>query len=98
MTKKQQTFTDEFRILAVKRVLNQGLTIELVASDLNIGVSTLHTWISRYKKGDLKDSGITSPINAEQKEIQRLKRELEKAKKEAEILKKAIAFMGQEHI
>lgn len=98
MTKKQQTFTNEFRVLAVKRVLNQGLTIEMVASDLNIGVSTLHTWISRYKKGDLKDTGVPTSMSSEQKEIQKLKRELEKSKKEAEILKKAIAFMGQEHI
>ena len=45
--------TEEFRREAVRIALTSGLPRERVTSDLGVGKSALHKWISQYQPSDL---------------------------------------------
>ena len=45
--------TEEFKQEAVRIALTSRLPRDRVASDLGVGKSTLHKWISRYRPSDL---------------------------------------------
>ena len=45
-------YTPEFRIQAVKLVLNQEQSLSQTARDLGIPLATLHTWVSKVRQGE----------------------------------------------
>ena len=45
--------TEEFKREAVRIALSSGLPRDRVATDLGVGKSTLHKWISQYRPSDL---------------------------------------------
>ena len=50
-TTKNKTYTNEFKLEAIERVLNNNETILSVAIDLGLPHdSVLHSWINKYKK------------------------------------------------
>ena len=93
--------TDEFKREAVRIALSSGLPRERVASDLGVGKSTLHKWISQYRPSDL----IAAPQADLARENERLRvtalRALPAAenrvlKEERDILKKATQFFASQ--
>lgn len=77
--------TEEFRREAVRIALTSGLPRERVASDLGVGKSTLHKWISQYRPSDL----VAAPQADLARENERLRLENRVLKEERDILKKA---------
>lgn len=94
MTRRR--FTREFKIEAVRLVLEQNLTSAQVAQDLGIHVTVLRKWVQAYKN----DTACAFPGQGHQKpelaEVAALKREIIKLKAEREILKKAAAYFARE--
>lgn len=45
-------YTPEFRIQAIKLVLNQDQSLSQTAKDLGIPLATLHTWVRKVRKGE----------------------------------------------
>jgi transposase len=89
--KARRKFTSEFKDQAVKRVLS-GHKVSMVAKELGISESLLHTWVTRHRLSE--GSGA---LQAEQAaEIARLKRMLAQKEEEAAILKKAMAYFARE--
>ena len=79
----------DFKLGAVKLVLEQGQKPKAVAQNLGIEVSTLYGWIQRFKtseKRPLPGSGRHKPDD----EISKLKEEIRILKMEREILKKTL--------
>jgi len=85
-------YAEEFKIEAVKQVIDRGYKINDVASRLGITSNSLHTWIKRY--GDKSSQHQT--ITEQQAEVRRLKKELRRVTEERNILKEAAAYFASE--
>jgi len=91
---KRRSYSREFKLEAVKLVLEEGVSVAQVAHDLGINENMLHSWKRKFKEeGKLGDSSKLTP---DQKEIRRLRRELKRVRQEREILKKATAYFAKE--
>lgn len=86
----------EFKLEAVRVVLEQQLPVARVARELGIHVNTLHEWV-RKAKADSQHAfpgrGKQTPADGE---VTRLQRELKRVTAERDILKKAIAYFAKE--
>ena len=96
MTRKRKTYTAEFKLQAVKMILEQKLSVAEVARRLGVGENLLHTW----KKAVLADgtkafpgSGHLTPLEEENR---KLKAEIKRLETERDILKKATAFFASQ--
>ena len=85
---QRRKFSREFKLLAVKLVLERGVSAAQAARDLDVHANVLRRWI-REAEGD---PGSAFPgygnLRPEQQEIERLRRELARMKAERDILKK----------
>jgi transposase len=93
--KRRRKFDREFKIQAVKLLLESGKTVEEVAEDLGIYWGNLSRWKKEYKKdveGAFPGMGKLKP---EDEELRRLKKENEGLRQERDILKKALAIFSK---
>jgi len=92
---QKRSFTREFKLAAVKKVVEQGLTFREVAKDLGISDSAVRAWKRDFQyDGTLeKQHGQNTSIEAE---LKRLREENRQLKMERDILKKAAAFFAKE--
>ena len=95
MAGKRKKYPREFKIEAVKRVIEDRVPQSHVARELGISINTLAGW----KRAYLEDPEQSFPGNGKQKsddaELTRVKRELARAREEIEILKKAAAYFAK---
>ncbi|WP_404801341.1 transposase [Aliarcobacter skirrowii] len=83
-------YTDEFKIDAIKQVLENGYGVTETAERLGIHHDSLRNWIKRYQTPEsLNKLNITDNANLE---IKRLQKELKRVTEERDILKKAAAY------
>lgn len=96
MGEKRKTYDKDFKLSAVKMVLEEGLSVAQVSRDLGINENSLHNWKKKYledKENAFPGKGRLKP---EDEELRRLQKELKTVKMERDILKKAIAFFAKE--
>ncbi|MBT0353308.1 IS3 family transposase [Morganella morganii subsp. morganii] len=78
-------YPEEFKIEAVKQVIDRGHSVSSVATRLDITTHSLYAWIKKY--------GLDSSTNKEQSdaqtEIRRLQKELKRVTDERDIFKKS---------
>ena len=85
----------EFKINAVKLYQEGGISLEKLAIDLGVPMTTLAGWVKHYKKhGDnsFPGTGSLMPCN---EELYRLRKELADVRQERDILKKAVAIFSR---
>ena len=94
MTRKR--YSREFKLEAVKLVVEQGLTATQASQDLGINANMLTRWKKQY----LEDSSFAFPgkgkLKPQDEELHRLRRENARLREERDILKKAAAFFAKE--
>ena len=90
----RRQFDDEFKVQAVRLVLDEGKTIPSVARDLDLTESNLRVWVARARADDTH--GKTGLTTAEREELASLRKENRILREEREILKKAAAFFANE--
>ena len=78
-------YTEEFKIEAVRQVVNRGYSVAEVAQRLGTTTHSLYAWKKLYGP----DSTEHREKTASEQEIRRLKKELRRATEERDILKKA---------
>ncbi len=97
MGKPRKKYTKEFKLEAVRLVVEKGRSARSVAMDLGINESLLHHW----KRRALEDGELAFPGNGRttasdlEEENRRLRKELAEAKQDREILKKAAAYFAK---
>jgi transposase len=94
MPKEQRSFTNEFKLEAVRLVQSSSKSITQVARDLGIADSTLHHWCklhAEHGEQAFPGSGHQTP---QEEELRRLRRELEVVKQERDILKRGMLMLG----
>ncbi|MCH7688502.1 MAG: transposase [Planctomycetes bacterium] len=95
MSKKQQStskqtrrsFSEEFKIEAVKLVTEQNYKVAEAARNLGIGDNLLRRWMDKYAEIDDATSN---------EELKRLRAENKRLRMERDILKKATVFFANE--
>ena len=86
MIKVCKTYTPAFKLEMIKLIEEQGQNIGAVASQYEIGESSLKAWLKRYRaeqQGNPISKG--NALTEEQREIQRLKKEVAQLKLERDI-------------
>ncbi|HBU6131262.1 MULTISPECIES: IS3 family transposase [Enterobacteriaceae] len=78
-------YPEEFKIEAVKQVIDRGHSVSSVATRLDITTHSLYAWIKKYGP----DSSTNKEQSDAQAEIRRLQKELKRVTDERDILKKA---------
>ena len=94
MARTRKTYTPEFKLQAVKMVLEQKLSVAEVARRLGVSQNLLHTWKKAVLEGGTNafpGSGHLTPLEEENR---RLRAEVKRLEAERDILKKATAFFA----
>lgn len=95
MGKSRRKHSREFKIEAVKQVVERGRSVSAVAEGLGINANLLTRWKSEFtSEGTAAFPGNGNP-SATDEEMRRLRRELAIAQQERDILKKAVAFFAK---
>lgn len=91
---KRNIYNREFKIEAVKLVLEQDMTIEQVRKDLGIGYSTLNKWICAYQEDPQNAFPGKGHLKPADNELYQLKKKLHDTEMERDILKKAMSVIA----
>jgi transposase-like protein len=95
MKRTRRTFSREYKLAAVKKVMSQGLSYREVARDLGIQDTLIHNWRKAFEAdGTLQVEVAKSP--SMEAEMKRLREENRQLKMERDILKKATAYFVKE--
>ena len=105
----RRTFTEEFKLGALRLVMEEGKTVQEVSRDLGIAENLLYIWrkdlrgrsvasdrdqpVPRVSGGIFPGHGKLTP---QDEEVRKLKRQLAIVTEEREILKKATVFFAKE--
>ena len=89
----RRSFSEEFKLSAVKLVLEQSYTVAEASKSLGVDRSSLRSWLKQY--GSAVGNGTSGKLSM-QAELRRLREENKRLLMEREILKKATAFFAKE--
>ena len=84
-------YTEEFKIEAVKQVMERGHPATQVAARLGVSAHSLYQWTKRYSAPPTE----RQKADDQQVEMKRLKAELKRVTEERDILKKAAAYFAR---
>ena len=88
----RKRYPEEFKVEAVRQVVDRGHSVADVASRLGRTTHSLYAWIKKYGP----DSAEHNAKAAEAAEIKRLKKELKRVTDERDILKKATVYFANQ--
>jgi len=91
---KHRTYDPEFKLEAVKLVVEEGQTIISVEDSLGIRRGVLNTWVKKYRdrqQGAFVKGADIHPLEAQ---LKTQKKEMDRLRRERDILKKALAIFS----
>lgn len=91
----KRSFTREFKLAAVKKHVEQGLSAREVAADLDINDNLIYKWKETFQADGTLEKQLESSSSVEA-ELKRLREENRQLRIEREILKKATVFFARE--
>lgn len=91
----QAKYSKEFKLQAVKRVLEDGVTQKQVVAELGVCEYTLRSWIRAYKENKDEPFVGSGQLRQEDQRIRDLERRIRDLEEENEILKKAAAIFAK---
>ena len=94
MVKKRKQYTDEYKVEAVRLLIDSGKPVSLIAKELGVSEYLLNRW-KRDIQGDVTSSGKHAVLSRDE-EIQKLRRELKRVSDERDFLKKTVTFFAKE--
>ena len=98
MERQRGSYTDEFKVEAVKLVTEKGYSVAEAARSLDIGETLLRSWKQAFeKKGDQAFPGHGN-LSAIEEELRQLRADNKRLLMEREILTKATAFFAKESL
>ncbi len=94
----RRSYDKQFKMAAVKLVLEDNMTVSEVSKELSIHYNSLYRWISEYEEyGESAFPGHGTALYSYQYEIKKLKAENLELRKELELLKKFQAFLKKKN-
>jgi len=95
LSRPKRSFSPEFRLEAVKLVIDNSRPIVEVARELGVGEGTLGSWVARYRRDHAGEEPVLS--GSERERLRQLEREARELRMENEFLKKAAAYFARDH-
>ena len=96
MSKRQNSYTEEFRRETVRLLASSGKSVPELARELGINEKSLYRWRRQYGTGASSSGPTTTGHTSElEAEIKRLRRENAVLRQERDILKKAISIFSR---
>jgi len=92
----RRSFTQEYKLEAVKLVLERGVTVAQASRDLGLHSNVLRKWVKDARANGHQAFPGRGKQRPDDAEVSRLRQELARTKAERDILKKAIAFFAKE--
>lgn len=86
----RKSYTQEFKLDAVRLVTERGLSRARVARDLGIGTQTLRNWLRTFAAAH-----VASAPGTDAQRLAALRRENELLREERDILKKALGIFSR---
>lgn len=93
---KRRVFSRDFKLAAVRKVVEQGVAYSTVARDLGVSDSLIRKWKKAFEDEATVEINAVSNSSVEA-ELKRLREENRQLKMERDILKKATAFFAREN-
>ena len=88
-------YSEEFKINAVKRCIENGLPASQVARELGINENTMRHWLRLYNDNPSEPFVGSGNLHTEDQELRKLKKRIRDLEEENEILKKAAAIFAK---
>ena len=95
MSKKRRSFSQEFKLEAVRMVIDGGGSISATARGLGISENGLRRWKKLYERDAEEAFPGNGRVSSQDEEVRRLKREVAVLRQERDILKKATALFAR---
>jgi transposase len=92
---KRRKFGRDFRLAAVKKVIEQGLSYAAVGRDLGVGANLIRNWKKVFEEDGTLETEVANSSSIEA-ELKRLREQNRQLIMERDILKKATAFFAKE--
>ena len=92
----RRQFSREFKLEAVKLVLERGVAKSEAARQLGIHLNVLRKWVKDFETDPRQAFPGPGQMKPEQAELERLRRENVRLRAERDILKKAIASFAKD--
>ena len=93
--RQRRSFTRDFKLAAVKKHVEQGLSAREVAADLEISENLIYNWKKAFQADGTLEKQLSSSSSVEA-ELKRLREENRQLRMEREVLKKATVFFARE--
>jgi len=95
MGKSRKKHSLEFKVAAVKQVVEQGRSVTEVADNLGVNRNMLSRWRTELAADGALAFRGNGKVRPTEEELRRLRRELATACQERDILKKALAYFAK---
>ena len=93
--KNRPLYTDEFKMQAIKLVLEGGKSAAKVGRELGVYENTVRTWVKSYKEHKDEPFVGKGNLHKEDKERKEYEKVIRELREENEILKKAAAIFAR---
>lgn len=93
--KQRKQYDKQFKLEAVRLIVEEGRSVASVARDLGLNANSLHHWKKQFAGDGAEAFPGHGRLKPGDEELRRLKRELQVVTQERDILKKAIAFFAK---
>lgn len=90
-----KNYDKEFKVYAVKQILDEGKKAAEVCRDLDIAQQTLSRWVKQYQEDKDQSFVGSGNLKSEDKRIKELEKRLRDLEEENAILKKATAIFAK---
>jgi len=97
MATNRQRHTREYKVEAVRLVVNGGKPVSTVASELGIRADQLYRWKREFATDAEQSFRGNGVMRSEDDEIARLRRELKRVTEERDFLKKTAVYFAKEN-
>lgn len=94
--KTRRSFSKQFKVNAVKMIVEEGMKVSETARELEITENTLHNWKRKYFEDQEEAFPGNGKLKSKDDYIRELELENKRLKDERDILKKAAIFFAKE--
>lgn len=92
MSEKRRSYDKEFKVSAVKMILEEGMSVSQVSRDLGVNENSLHKWKRDYLSDQQQAFPGKGRMKPEEEELRNLRKQVKRLEMERDILKKAIGY------
>ena len=94
--KKRKSYSQEFKMEAVRLIIEKGYSIAEASRNLGIEYSVLRRWKKQFTDDPQNAFPGKGRLKAKDDQLRQLQRELDRVKEERDILKKALAYFAED--